>query len=111
MHRGFRVECGSPLGILEPHRPKLVFLPATSLDEAEKYKPTMDIYTDSSYAWGILDPELEHYPRMPPTISGANECRNVRGRQLPSQERRKSNERVATHLPPNMNYFPRLRLR
>jgi hypothetical protein len=69
MHRGFRVECGSPLGILEPHRPKLVFLPAASLDEAEKYKPTMDIYTDSSYAWGILDPELEHYPRMSPTIS------------------------------------------
>ena len=69
MHRGFCVECGSPLGILEPHRPKLVFLPAASLDEPEGYKPTMNIYTESSHAWDILDPELEQFPRMPETIS------------------------------------------
>jgi hypothetical protein len=68
MLRGFCVECGSPLGILEPHRPKLVFLPAASLDEPARYKPTMDIYTDSSHPWDVLDPVLEHHPSMPPTI-------------------------------------------
>ena len=68
MHRGFCAQCGSPMGILEPHRPKLVFLPAASLDEPERYKPTMNIYTDSSHAWDILDPELEQFPRMPETI-------------------------------------------
>jgi len=68
MRRGFCGECGSPLGILEPHRPKLVFLSAASLDDPEVYQPTMDIYTDSSHSWDILDPELEQHARMPSNI-------------------------------------------
>ena len=56
------------MGILEPHRPKLVFLSAASLDEPERYRPTMNIYTDSVHAWDILDPELEQHPRMPANI-------------------------------------------
>jgi len=68
MRRGFCGECGSPLGILEPHRPKLVFLSAASLDDPEVYQPTMNIYTDSSHSWDILDPELEQHARMPLNI-------------------------------------------
>ena len=74
MHRGFCVECGSPLGIFEPHRPKLVFLSAASLDGPGRYKPTMDIYIESSHAWDIIDPELEQFPRMPTTISDDFGC-------------------------------------
>lgn len=69
MLRGFCSDCGSPLGILEPHRPKIVFLSAASLDDPGFYKPTMNIYTDSSHSWDILDPELEQFPRMPKTVS------------------------------------------
>ena len=71
MHRGFCGDCGSPMGILEPHRPKIVFLSAASLDDPGKYKPSMNIYTDSAHAWDILDPELERHPRMPGNISDA----------------------------------------
>ena len=68
MLRGFCADCGSPLGILEPHRPKLVFLSAASLDDPEFYKPTMNIYTDSSHSWDIMDPALEQFARMPTTV-------------------------------------------
>jgi hypothetical protein len=69
MHRAFCADCGSPMGILEPHRPKLVFLSAASLDDPEIYQPTMNIYTESSHSWDILDTELEQHPRMPSNIS------------------------------------------
>jgi len=74
MLRGFCVECGSPMGILEPHRPKLVFLSAASLDDPELYRPTMNIYTDSVHSWDILDPTLEQHPRMPSNISDDFGC-------------------------------------
>ncbi len=66
MQRGFCGECGSPLILLEPHRPKLVFLQAASLDDPGVHKPTMDIFTDSAHPWDIMDPKLEKFPRMPP---------------------------------------------
>lgn len=68
MKRAFCAACGSPLGILEPHRPKLVFLSGASLDDPEMYKPSMNIYTDSSHSWDILDPELPRSPQMPSDI-------------------------------------------
>lgn len=66
MHRGFCAECGSPLTLLEPHRPKFVILQAASLDDPSIHKPTMNIFTDSAHRWDVLDPELEAFPGMPP---------------------------------------------
>lgn len=66
MQRGFCADCGSPMTIFEPHRPKLIFLHAASLDDPSKHQPTMDIFTDSAHPWDILDPEIQKFPGMPP---------------------------------------------
>jgi len=52
--------------MLEPHRPKLVFIQAASLDDPSIYKPTMEIFTDRAHHWDVLNPELELFPGMPP---------------------------------------------
>jgi len=62
------------MGILEPHRPKLVFFSAASLDDLGRYRPTMDIYTKSRHAWDVLDAGLEQHPRMPSNISDDFGC-------------------------------------
>lgn len=66
MQRGFCADCGSPLSLLEPHRPKFVFLQAASLDDPASHKPTMDIFTDSAHPWDSLNPALEKHAGMPP---------------------------------------------
>lgn len=66
LNRGFCGDCGSPLVILEPHRPKLVFLQAASLDDAGRHEPTMDIFTASAQPWDVMNPALEKHPGMPP---------------------------------------------
>ena len=59
-------ECGSPLTLLEPHRPKLIFIQASSLDDPSVHSPTMDIFTKSAQRWDCMNPELEKYSGMPP---------------------------------------------
>ncbi len=66
MRRGFCAECGSPITILEPHRPKLAFIHAASLDDPSTYKPTMDIFTASAHPWDVMNPKLEKFAGMPP---------------------------------------------
>ncbi|MGR8946689.1 MAG: GFA family protein [Gammaproteobacteria bacterium] len=66
MRRGFCADCGSPIILLEPHRPKWVFLQAASLDDPSVHKPTMDIFTASANPWDVLDSKLEQFPAMPP---------------------------------------------
>lgn len=66
VQRGFCAACGSPVTILEPDRPKLVFLYAGSLDDSSGYRPAMNIFTDSAHAWAPLDPSIEKFPKMPP---------------------------------------------
>ncbi|MEM7541121.1 MAG: GFA family protein [Pseudomonadota bacterium] len=66
VERGFCAECGSPVTILEPHRPKLIFLHAGSLDDPSQHQPAMDIFTESAHAWDLLDPNREKFPGMPP---------------------------------------------
>ena len=66
VQRGFCSDCGSPLTILEPHRPKLIFIHAASLDDPKIHNPTMDIFTESANEWDVMNPELEKFPGMPP---------------------------------------------
>ena len=70
MQRGFCPECGSTLTLFEPHRPKLMFIHAASLDEPAIYKPTMDIFTSSSHSWDAMNAETEKHARMPPIADG-----------------------------------------
>ena len=66
MQRGYCPQCSSPVWLLEPHRPKLVFLHAASLDDPGIYNPVMDIFTDSAHRWDVMDPATEKFPQMPP---------------------------------------------
>ena len=66
VRRGFCADCGSPVTLLEPDRPKLVFLQAGSLDDPSNHEPTMDIFIASAHPWDTLDPQLEKFPGMPP---------------------------------------------
>ena len=66
MLRGFCAECGSPVVLREAHRPKLMFIHASSLDDPSRYSPTMDIFTSSAQPWDVMNPDLEKHPRMPP---------------------------------------------
>ena len=66
MARGFCAECGSPVVLLEGHRPKLMFIHAASLDDPSGYAPTMDIFTASAQPWDAMSPSLEKHERMPP---------------------------------------------
>jgi hypothetical protein len=64
--RGFCGDCGSPLTIYEPKRPKLIFIQVGSLDDPSRYQPSMDIFTDKAHAWDFQDPLLQKHPGMPP---------------------------------------------
>ena len=66
MLRGFCSECGSPLIIRAPYRPKIVFIHAASLDDPSSHKPTTDIFTDSAQPWGVMAADLEKCPGAPP---------------------------------------------
>jgi hypothetical protein len=66
MLRGFCSDCGSPLIIRQPHRPKLVVIHAASLDDPSPHKPTMDIFTASAQPWNPMSPDLQKLPAMPP---------------------------------------------
>ncbi|MEM7466769.1 MAG: GFA family protein [Pseudomonadota bacterium] len=66
VERGFCGECGSPVTILEPHRPKLIFLHAGSLDEPNQHQPTMDIFASRANHWDKLDPAIDKFDEMPP---------------------------------------------
>ncbi len=66
MLRGFCSKCGSPLLIRAPHRPKLVFIHAATLDDPGCYKPTMDVFTASAQPWDVMSPELQKFPAGPP---------------------------------------------
>jgi len=70
MERGFCPDCGARLTIYEPHRPKLFFIHAASLDDPGVYDPSMNIFTASSYAWDVMNSDLETHPRMPPVPDG-----------------------------------------
>lgn len=66
MLRGFCPECGSPIVIYEPHRPKLAIVYAATLDDPSRHTPTMDIFTASAQPWDVMNPDLQKFPAMPP---------------------------------------------
>ena len=66
MLRGFCSECGSPLIIRAPHRPKLVFIHAASLDDPGWHKPTMDVFTASAQPWDVMNSDLQKFTAGPP---------------------------------------------
>ncbi|MEM1140431.1 MAG: GFA family protein [Pseudomonadota bacterium] len=66
MRRTFCSDCGSPIGMLNVDRPKLVYLYASSFDDPSAYTPAMDIFMDSAQAWRTPCAGTALFDRMPP---------------------------------------------
>jgi hypothetical protein len=66
MRRGFCADCGSPLLIEEPHRPRIRLLQAASLDEPSAHRPTMSLFTSRAHPWAPLAEGVPTFPAMPP---------------------------------------------
>ena len=49
--RHFCQECGTPLAYIQEKRPDEIAVTVCSLDDPEKYVPTVDLFTDTKLAW------------------------------------------------------------
>jgi hypothetical protein len=63
VERGFCPICGSPVAATLERLPEVLGLQAGSLDEPSRYKPMMDIFTDSAQPWDCMSPETEKRPQ------------------------------------------------
>jgi hypothetical protein len=59
--------CGTPVFMRFPAMPALFAIRAASLDEPERYRPQMVVWSDAGQAWDHMDPGLPNFPRMPPS--------------------------------------------
>ncbi|MCX7304724.1 MAG: GFA family protein [Hyphomicrobiales bacterium] len=64
--RAFCPTCGTPVFMTFPVMPDLFVVRAGTLDEPERYRPQMVIWTDAAQGWDRLDPTLPAFARMPP---------------------------------------------
>jgi hypothetical protein len=65
--RAFCPTCGSPIFMTFPAAPHIFILRAASLDEPDRYAPTMVTWTDAAQSWDHADPALISHARMPPS--------------------------------------------
>lgn len=66
MRRGFCGECGSPVLVVEPDRPKILLFQAASLDEPSSHRPTMSLFTERAHPWAPRGEGLAAFGGMPP---------------------------------------------
>ncbi len=65
MSRGFCPTCGSPIYSKNSGMPGMVFPRASSLDDPERVKPQMILYTSRAPSWDYVDPKLPSFATMP----------------------------------------------
>ena len=71
--RGRRHRSGAPADFLaffeqvpswqHEERPLTIDVTSATLDDADAFAPTREIWVDEKLAWQTLDPALPHYPR------------------------------------------------
>jgi len=61
--RTFCSRCGTSLTWQHEERPLTMDVAAATLDDADSFAPTREIWVDEKLAWQVLDPALPHYPR------------------------------------------------
>ena len=69
MHRSFCPECGTPLFSEAESRPQAIVVRGGTLDDPERAKPQMTIWTRMAPSWACFDPALpqnEGQPAPPP---------------------------------------------
>jgi hypothetical protein len=59
VERGFCPKCGSQVTVKLERMPDLLGLQAGSLDEPSRYKPAMDVFTDSAQPWDHIHPDTQ----------------------------------------------------
>jgi hypothetical protein len=64
--RGFCPVCGCPLFARNAANPGFLAVTAASLDQPERFKPNLVVFTSSGQLWDHLDPALPAFPRMRP---------------------------------------------
>ena len=64
--RQFCPICGSPLFTRGEKYPALVFIKAGSLDNPERVKPGMQVWTERAVPWAYIDTTLPTYPKDGP---------------------------------------------
>lgn len=63
--RGFCPSCGSAIYSTNSAMPGMVFVRASSLDDAEDFKPQMVVYTGRAPSWDHMDDALPGFDAMP----------------------------------------------
>jgi len=63
VERGFCPKCGSQVTVKLERMPDLLGLQAGSLDEPSRYKPAMDVFTDSAQPWDHIHPDTQKRPK------------------------------------------------
>jgi hypothetical protein len=66
--RAFCPRCGSPVYSLNAALPDHLFLRASSLDDLELFTPQMVVYASRGASWDHLDPALQRFETMPPSM-------------------------------------------
>jgi len=64
--RGFCPTCGSPVHSRNSGMPGMVFVRASSLNEAEVFEPMMTVYTSRAPHWDRPLDSVPGFPEMPP---------------------------------------------
>jgi hypothetical protein len=64
--RGFCENCGSPVATRLARLPQLVGIPAGSMDDPLRHKPTMDLFVRDAQPWDIMDPSRKKFETAPP---------------------------------------------
>ena len=60
--RSFCASCGTPLTYRHDDSPDTIDITTASLDHAERFAPTREIWLSHRLPWQPVDPALLHYP-------------------------------------------------
>lgn len=63
VERTFCATCGTSLTYRSADRPDAIDVTTATLDDASRFAPTKEIWTEHALAWQPLDATLPHYPR------------------------------------------------
>lgn len=66
MHRRFCPRCGTHVFSEAEARPHLIFVRAGTLDDPDRVRPEMTIWTAEAPAWACIDPSLPRLEGQPP---------------------------------------------
>jgi hypothetical protein len=61
VHRGFCQKCGTQLTYQHESAPGAIELTTASLDEPERFQPTMEIWLSLKLPWVTVNANLQHH--------------------------------------------------